>query len=240
MIDPKTLEDFILKFWGYGTFEAPIWLIGMEEACGKKDLPKRISAWQRRGERPLEDAADYHAEIGHPEYFQNGAKLQRTWSKLIKTYLAAYKVETTIGNTRKFQIESLGRSDQSVNRTCLIELMPLPSPSTKKWLIKDYTALTYLQRRKDYFNQVAPKRVLGLRKLISEFNPKAVIFYGSGYRPQWEKISGQLSKHPQHHQMLHGSVDGTLFMAMPHPVSHGVTNADYIAVGQMLSDRVSA
>ncbi|EDQ04492.1 hypothetical protein OIHEL45_16224 [Sulfitobacter indolifex HEL-45] len=55
MIAPEALESFISKFWGYGTFEAPIWLVGMEEACGENDVPKRISAWQRRGERPLED-----------------------------------------------------------------------------------------------------------------------------------------------------------------------------------------
>lgn len=240
MIASETLENFISKFWGYGNFQAPIWLVGMEEACGENDVPKRISAWQRRGERRLEDAADYHTEIGHPEHFQNGAKLQRTWSKLIRTYLAAYGANTNTGNTRKFQIGSLGRSDQSINRTCLIELMPLPSPSTKKWLIKQYTDLTYLQCRQDYFNRVAPERVDGLRKLISEFRPKAVVFYGLGYRTQWEEISGRLSKHPQHHRMLHGSVGGTTFVAMPHPVSHGVTNADYIAVGQLLRDSINA
>ena len=211
----------------------------MEESCGKKDVPKRISTWRRRGEKPLEDAARYHTEIGHPELFEHGANLQRTWSKLIKTYLAAYEAGTDTGTTRKFQIQSLGRNDRPINKTCLIELMPLPSPSTRKWLIKEHTDLTYLQRRKDYFNRVSPNRVQGLRRLISEFRPKAVVFYGLGYRAQWEEISGQLSKHPQHHRMLHRSDAGTTFVAMPHPVSHGVTNADYIEVGQILRDSIS-
>lgn len=234
LIASDVLENFMAKFWGYGTFEAPIWMVGMEESCGKTDVPKRVVAWHQRGQKALEDAADYHREIGVTKLFLSGAPLQRTWSKLIKTYLAAHGWETYSAETRRFQTEILGRSDPAAIKTCLLELMPLPSPSTKKWLIKDHTNIPYLQTRAEYFSRVAPDRVRGLKNLISEFKPKVVLFYGVGYRAKWEEIAGLLSPHPQLDRLLHGTNEGTTFVALPHPVSHGVTNADFITTGKLL------
>ncbi|WP_243254245.1 uracil-DNA glycosylase family protein [Sulfitobacter indolifex] len=232
------LERFMSEFWGYGVFSAPIWMVGMEEACGERDFVKRISTWQLRGEQPLEDLATYHDDLGYPEHFLPGARLQRTWSKLIRAYLAANGCQTDVDNARQFQISSIGRSDQPAVQTCLIELMPLPSPSTKKWLVKNHTDLGYLQRRKDYFKRVAPRRVERLKELINKHQPKAVVFYGLGYRAQWEQVAGKMSSHPKNPRTLYTRSEGTMFFAMPHPVSHGVTNHSYIKLGDTLRDNI--
>jgi hypothetical protein len=184
----------------------------------------------------LEDVAEYHNDIGCPELFGQNAKLQRTWSKLIKAYLAASGGAMGHDETRRFQIATLGRSDPSLNQTCLIELMPLPSPSTKKWLIKNHTEIETLQSRKAYSESVAPQRIRALKDRIDEFRPKAVVFYGSSYLRHWEAISGKPFEVLNDSNMRRCSSGGTEFFAMPHPVAHGVTNADFIAIGEILRE----
>ncbi|HKL55527.1 MAG TPA: hypothetical protein VJ893_05375 [Roseovarius sp.] len=237
-VDSGILSRFIDLFWGYGSFEAPIWMVGMEESCGEEDFPKRINAWHTRGERQLDDAKEYHEEIEAPKHFKEGANLQRTWLKLIKTYLAAYGHRTDTGDTRRFQIKSLGRVEAVLLPTCFIELMPLPSPSTGDWWVSDYTDLDYLQTRKAYMAKVADERAKKLRKLVAEHRPVAVLFYGSTLRKHWERVSGTLERHPAHDKLFHKESDGTQFLMMPHPVYPGVTNADYIKVGELLRNRI--
>lgn len=237
-VESGILSRFIDLFWGYGSFEAPIWMVGMEESCGEKDFPKRINAWHARGERQLDDAAGYHQAIGAPEHFEERARVQRTWSKLIKTYLAAYGHRTNTSDTRRFQIMSLGRIEPVLVPTCFIELMPLPSPSTGDWWVKDHSDLDYLQSRKAYMAEVADKRAQKLKALVAEHRPAAVLFYGSTLRKHWERVSGPLVRHPAHQKLFHSQTGGTQFLMMPHPVAHGVKNADYIKVGELLRDRI--
>lgn len=237
-VESGILERFIANYWGYGRFEAPLWIVGMEESCGKGDFAKRINTWHRRGENQLDDAAGYHEEIRAEKLFKAGARLQRTWSKLIKIYLAAYGHETNVGKTRQFQIETLGRRTPTVIPTCFIELMPLPSPSTKDWWVKDFTNLAYLQERGAYMKEVEPERTKKLKALVAKYRPKAVVFYGATYQRYWQGISGTLERHPQHEKMHHAKVDGTTFVMMPHPVSHGVRNADFIEAGKLLRDQI--
>lgn len=237
-VDSGILSRLIEHYWGYGSFEAPIWMVGMEESCGEEDFPKRINAWHTRGERQLDDAAGYHEEIGAPEHFGERANLQRTWSKLIKTYLAAYGHRTDTSETRRFQIVSLGRVEPVLLPTCFIELMPLPSPSTGKWWVKDHTDLDYLRTRKAYMAKVADERAKKLKALVAEHRPVAVLFYGSTLRNHWERVSGTLECHPAHDRLFHKERDGTQFLMMPHPVARGVKNADYIKVGELLRDMI--
>lgn len=239
-IDSAILERFVSSFWGYGSFEAPFWIVGMEEACGDNELPLRIETWHRRGESPLEDAAQYHNDIGSPDLFKPNAKLQRTWLKLIKAYLAAHGLSTENAEARKFQIEKLGRRAQSEKQTCFIELMPLPSPSTTKWPIKKHTDIEHLQSRDAYMKMIMPKRIQSLQNIIDDFQPKAILFYGLSYINHWEAISRRSSGLEEKDKPRHWRVNNTEFFAMPHPVARGVTNDEFIAVGNMVRQCILA
>lgn len=53
MFDDDLLTVFVRRFFGYGSWEAPIWFIGMEEGGGKRfqELNERFDKWNRRGQR---------------------------------------------------------------------------------------------------------------------------------------------------------------------------------------------
>lgn len=72
MLDDQLLDDFIQKFRGYGSYEAPWWFIGMEEGGGNDEveLASRLSAWDKRGRLELEDIAEYHREFGVTKFLR--------------------------------------------------------------------------------------------------------------------------------------------------------------------------
>ena len=51
MLNDELLEDFMRRFYGYGTFHAPIWFVGMEEGgaveCRQNDLALVGRAFQQ-------------------------------------------------------------------------------------------------------------------------------------------------------------------------------------------------
>jgi len=65
MLDDRLLADFMLRFYGYGSFSAPIWFVGMEEGGGADlaELTDRLTAWDQGGRSELEDVAQYHKKI---------------------------------------------------------------------------------------------------------------------------------------------------------------------------------
>ncbi|WP_414530923.1 hypothetical protein [Nodularia chucula] len=126
----ELLEKLIETFYGYGNFQGKYWFIGMEEAGGVnfKDIDKRINIWGKRGQQEIEDVAEYNEALGYGASFKPGAKLDvPVWRALIRIALsAAGNQNIDIEDVRKYQINELGRKDKE---TCLLELLPLPSPS---------------------------------------------------------------------------------------------------------------
>ena len=59
--------------------------------------------WEKREKRELEDVADYHIQLGLDYLFSERPKLQPTWNKLIRFYLASKAETPTIEEVRRFQ-----------------------------------------------------------------------------------------------------------------------------------------
>lgn len=251
-IGPEVLERFIEKFWGYGEFSAPIWMIGMEESCGKTrgEFKNRIVAWRDRGAHLLEDAKDYHERFlgkGKTGLFENSAKLQRTWAKLSRTYLAAYGCETGPRSVHRFQKTILGRRNSvDALQTCFMELMPLPSPTTSVWdkQLKE-SGIDYLQNRKLYLAEVAPKRVKRLQCRIADYRPEAVVFYGDSYKGYWSRIIEGCARPfvalDDEPRICRTESEHTVFYAVPHPTARNGAcsrNADFVRIGQELNGRL--
>src|SRR5438093_6988758 len=90
-LDDERLEAFANHFYGYRSYTGKYWFVGMEEGGGDsfEEVEKRLAIWEQRGGCELEDVAEYHIALGITHPFSTTAKLQPTWSKLIRVLLSA-------------------------------------------------------------------------------------------------------------------------------------------------------
>ncbi len=241
-LDDELLSEFIDSFYGYGNYGGRYWFIGMEEGGGKdlKEIQKRLSLWEDRGKRELEDIADYSIKLDAKNRFFTGKyALQTTWNKLIRIVLSAQTAATEVDTVRKYQLEKLGRLD---GETCLLELMPLPSYSTKSWIYSEYSALVELKSRETYFSSYAERRADGIKKKIEKHRPSAVVFYSvnPSYMEWWEKIAGTSFRDNNVGDNSYYSADrdGTKFLIVKHPATKGISNNYYHEIGKLLTSLI--
>ena len=151
MLNDALLEHFINTFYGSGNYSGDYWFVGMEEGGGNtlERVLLRLNTWRELGETELVDIYDFHIRINYPEYFNDPVKLQRTWMQQARIILASKGRPTTTECVRAFQRDIIGRK---YSETCLLELLPLPSPSTSVWHYNLWSILPYLKDRKTYRN----------------------------------------------------------------------------------------
>jgi hypothetical protein len=230
VIDPALLDAFLHGFYGYGSWTAKLWFIGMEEGGGTsmKEIAKRLTIWDRRGRAELEELRDYHQALGVTAHFGPAARIQATWGKLARIALAAEGHDAVDKESvRDFQRHRLGRHGES---TALIELLPLPSPSTSHWLYADL-GIPSLATREAYRDSLAPAREQALSQKIAAYHPDAVVFYGMAYRPEWERITGSPFAEVPGQRFLIANGNPRYFLA-PHPAAQGVKGSDFDAIGE--------
>ena len=247
MLDPDLVNDFMRGFKGYGNWRAKLWFVGLEEGGRHKlvDIERRMTKWDARGRHELEDLQDYHYAIGVRRHHGQNAKIQNTWGKLSHIALAAdgriprrsgseiqwKKLEREIA--REFQRSELGRWNKS---TTLIELLPLPSPSTSEWLYSA-TGIESLMTREIYRTRVRAQREHAIRSAIEEHHPQVVVFYGldDWYRESWERIANTRFTEVQGQRFSTG-VGNSKFILAPHTGAHGITNDDWHAIGRFIRE----
>src|SRR6266496_6574065 len=137
LFDTQILTEYIETFYGYGTYAAPFWFIGMEEGGDKTPEANaaRLDSWFLRGRLEIADLYKYHHDITAPRFFTAHPPVQSTWGKLIRILLAAKGRQPIVADDLRFyQRDYLGRS---TGDTCLLELLPLPSPSTGQGMYGD-------------------------------------------------------------------------------------------------------
>jgi len=234
MLDDKLLQDFINGFYGYGNYQAPYWFIGLEEGGGNsiQEINSRLATWDKRGRQELEDVADYHIDFGISKYWGPHPPLEATWNKLIRILLSAKGTPPSTEDVRTYQRDHLGRTG---GETCLLELLPLPSPSISHWLYANGSKLANLATRQSYRDWLIPLRVQRLRERIQMHSPPNVIFYGKTYLEHWQAIAGPPLRKVPELDIFQARTDGTLFIVTNHPVATGVTNAYFHAVGQLIA-----
>jgi hypothetical protein len=238
MLDSGLLSEYVNGFYGYGDLAGRYWFIGMEEGGGNSadEIRRRLLAWKRLGSTTTLDLAEFHREIGETRWFGSTAKLQRTWATLIRVLFAARGVESGApGNeaVRQFQSSSLARKDSD---TALLELFPLPSPSTSHWIYGELTTLRELSSRSTYYESLATKRVTTLRHLIQLHLPNVVVCYGFGHLERWHRLIPTQMKLSRigGSSAWFGSAGGTTYAIVPHPVAHGLTTKYWQLVGERL------
>lgn len=238
-IAKELLSDFMEGFYGYGNLDSPYWFIGKEEGGGKEieENYRRVKTWESFGKNPTVDMIDYHLKLGFPEHSLNS--LQSTWNKLIQILLEIEQKPGEKEDRRKYQRHQLGRLS---GNNCELELMPLASRSTTgnwQWeeIMNDYFQIS---ERDQYFSEVVPKRILGLKKLVSKHNPKLVVCYSTdkSYIEKWSEIVGSDGWNwvPVSRVMKYGWIkkDARLYVVTTHPTMKGMTNNEFPEVGKFI------
>ncbi|MBN3870541.1 hypothetical protein [Nostoc sp. JL33] len=241
MLDQDFFNDELLKkrvdvFYGYGNYKGNYWFIGMEERGEDfQDINKRINIWSNRGKYEIDDVAEYHIDMGTWD-----ERIQPTWNKLIRIVLSAKGTgNIDIEDVRKYQINELARKDKE---TCLLELLPLPSPSLKHWIYGEYSKLTFLSNRDTYENYCLEKRINYISQRIKEYQPKAVVFYGIGCEYSWRRITEKITDvefSPTSEGFLICRNSQTVFVIAKHPVARGVTSEYFHNIGKSIAAKIA-
>jgi hypothetical protein len=133
---------------------------------------------------------------------------------------------------RDYQRNRLGRSNGDER---LMELLPLPSPSSEQWRYAVHSRLPWLANRKVYTDYQAPRREKRILQEIKKYQPKLVVFYGLGFQDRWRRIAQEEFTPTGISDAFVAHRDGTLFALVPHPVAHGLTRDYFFKVGRMLA-----
>lgn len=235
MLDKDRLRSFMRTFFGYGSWSAPLWFVGMEEGGGGSldEIERRLGAWT--GEE-LEDLRRFHHALGGLQWFAEHPPIQKTWSKLVAVALSAQGQPNDRESIRRHQRDELGRRDGG---TALIELFPLPSRSIGDWIYAA-SGLPELSSREAYTRSLAESRVQAIQERIDLHKPAAVVFYGAGYRQHWESIAASSFRSDRESGVESTRRGPSLMLLAPHPVAHGVSNADFCRIGEFIRSAVSS
>ncbi len=212
MINQPLIQAFMRDFYGYGTLEAPYWLIGIEEAGdgSTEDLSSRLTAWDRHGRPEIDDLSDFCRDAG---IHISRTTPQRTWRPLIHLMLAAKGEPISSSSVLDYQLTRLGRGD---GETCLLELLPLPKRNANDWPYGGWTDLPELSSRSTYENQVTEKRVEHIVTAIHDRQPRAAVFYG---RRKFWRARLNLPDTSAHLTFDAGNIGVTAVVATDHPVA---------------------
>ncbi len=238
-LDNHDLLQFMSRFYGYGNVAARFWFIGMEEGGGNtfEEVQARLLAWTKLGKPELADLRDFHLLLGIPEFFTSPLKLQHTWMQITRIILTAKGQPNGLEELRAYQKDHLGQKN---GESCLMELLPLPSPHTRIWAYDQWSSITFLATRKSYFQVCAPKRIAHIRERIREIHPQIVIFYGKGYRSFWHAIAGREVKFQDQGGFLAGNNSFATYLIIKHPSARGTSNAYFEKVGAFLLSHLNS
>ena len=239
MISDNLLLSFMDNFFGYGNLDGPIWFIGMEEGGGGSptEIAARLNAWDKRGRKLIEDVAEYHIEFGATKLFNsNDAPIQRTWGKLIRSTLVGLGTIASKSEIQSYQSNHWGRHS---GQTCLLELMPLPSPNTNEWQYCQISKLDVLKDRATYFSALREPRANKIRQLIKLHSPKVVVFYGKSYEKIWFEICDYPMVWTDFTFGRVTLIDRTYFVSISHPASRGIRNEQFDELGHFIKSKIS-
>lgn len=210
------LNDYSLQFYGFGTWGAKLWFVGMEEGGGntRAEVEARLHAWDKLGRKELENAPEFYPLCGVTGWHREKAKLQTTWKQLVRILLLMNGTPDTTTAILDYQRTSLGRTG---GETCITELFPLPCPNSRTWLYSQWSTLPWLGTRVSYQKHLAVKRSAAIHRRIAEHKPAIVVFYGSTFLPFWSSIAGATWRQVIPGRLLGGERNGTAFFVTRHP-----------------------
>jgi hypothetical protein len=196
LIEEKALRHWIDNYYGYGSWEARIWLVGYEEGDG--DLPEDVA--EKLGyfykvhppgtHAALCDIRDLYRRVTFRSHgrkagmftnrydyrFGRNAILNGLWKNLI-AFVHGYN-DRELPDSLEYQ-KSAFASPAEKSET-LIRLYPLPSPHNHAWYYSwlDLPQLDFLKGRASYKAHVYHNRMDTIRSNIRTNKPDLVLMYG--------------------------------------------------------------
>ena len=196
LIEEKSLNHWINKFYGYGSWNASFWFIGYEEGGGDvpEEVAERIDYFYKvhapNTDGCLCDIRELYRNVAirwegpkaglftnRYEYrFDNNAIQNGVWKNLI-AFVHGYKNEN-LPDLLEYQKDTFASS--SGNNEALIQLYPLPSPHNHAWYYSwlDLPQLGFLKSRTLYQQHVFQRRMQTILSNISAYKPEVVLMYG--------------------------------------------------------------
>ena len=230
MVDPELLAVWNWTFYGYGSWSAPYWFIGLEEGGvdSAEDFEKRVNAWDEMGQPDLLDLREFHLRIGHAEYCQPDAKLQSTWRRLMRSLFVAKGNAPTDESLRRYQAFELGRHGSEI---LLLELSPLPARGVNdRWYLRDdSSSLDFID-----VEELREARRDHIAEAIIQHKPRAVICYGEP-----RKWAAYLSLHVERDKIWTGRRGATLIVASPQ-VRTVQANDHWDEIGRIIASKASS
>jgi hypothetical protein len=229
-LDKNLIHDYCLDFYGYGNPEADYWFVGMEEG-GVNTITDfydhYIRDWGKEASIDILTGINQEAKI---KYFSEGAKIQRTWGRLIRIILSIKNQKLDIEIIRNFQKDKLGRIE---GNNFLLELLPLPNKNMSEWLY-GCLGIPTLMTREIYSDFYLQKRIEGIQNLIVEGKPKVVIFYSTTpqYVTSWKSIIGSDCEITD--GLFIRKFDDVIFCICKHPAARGLKNDYFDKVGNKI------
>ncbi len=180
---------------------------------------------------------DFHCALGPNKHFDERAVLQPTWNKIIHVLLGITGQKHKRAQVREYQRTQLARKRGD---SCLVELLPLPSPDRIGFLFDEYSkTIPFLESPDDYKEHVRPKRIVHLKRKIEKYRPKAVVFYGKRNWKYYHKIAGVKFRSTKIDGVKIGNNEDTFFVLTKHPNARGATNDDFYRIGKMIARDIS-
>ncbi|MFC5459306.1 hypothetical protein [Massilia niabensis] len=233
------------SFYGYGNLEGRYWFIGMEEGCGgnwQADVLPRFTTWHALGRKETEDLRGFHFSIGvrkHWERVNNKAvSVQFTWRRLIETILSAQngsEVPIEPHDIVTYQSQHLGTQDGD---SCLLELLPLPSPNIAGFAYKNLANEQYpfFATRALYRKHIMTTRIDHIRTLMENSGTGHVVLYGTTYMPEWNALVMNAQWEQMNEFIKRCPVFGRYVWCVPHPRAWGNPRDLFQTLGYMIRE----
>lgn len=248
MLNCQLLHDYAENFFGYGSPKSKLWFIGIEEAGGRCErvVDERLKKWSDGFNRaPFVDGYKFHQKLSDcndkqlDRLFRDPVPPQRTWDRLIRIQLAIEGKPCDVQSLRKTEWT------RSTSKSCLLELLPLPSPSVKTWNYGEWLCqecdsklADAFRTRPAYQRHFGKKRAQAIGQLIAKHRPRVVIFYGSRMK-RWSEIAGFPWRDVRMDSALPARFrrsEDRLYAVVRHPAAHGLRNKD--AYFQCVGERI--
>jgi len=168
-------------FVGYGSLQASIWFLGMEEGVNRRfDFEESVRARIRTFRSPTIGLATGQRLLGLP--LGAPRRLSQVWLFMAKIALALngdpewHEPE----RVHRYVLDELGAP---AGNTLLTELLPLPRKRDQQW---PSMYSRWFPDSSTYENQTKPGRIQRLRCLMEAHRPRVVFAYGSRHWTAYE------------------------------------------------------
>jgi hypothetical protein len=221
------IEEMARECYGYGSWSAPYWFIGLEEGMDGL-LQKRIDVWLELGrETGLSDCRAFHEGIGFTKWHQKKPKaaLQSTWRPLMLLLMTFLERPADKESLREYHVNRWGMTD---GETCVIELFGLPATDLQTGAVQRGDHFTLAQ-----IEDIRQKRLECICGKMDEHKDtlKFVVMYGCKGRKSFEELAKR--------SLICDEVfkrGSTLMAFAPHPGEHGRKNDDWSTLGKKLRE----